>query len=57
MRNNLKNNNCDKSANLLKNSLTKKQLRGIKNLKSKMKNENLACGETDKTGKMTHWKT
>ena len=37
--------NCDK--------LTKKQLKGIKNLKCRMKDENLACGETDKTGRIT----
>ena len=37
----------------MENNTDKKQLKDIKELKSRMKLEGLACGETDKTGKMT----
>ena len=49
-----KSEHCDKSGNVQDNNLTKKQLKAIKNLKSRMKDEELACGETDKTGRLTH---
>ena len=48
-----KNENCDKSGNIVENNLRDKQLKNVKNLKSRMKKENLVCGETDKTGKLT----
>ena len=44
---------CDKFGNVIENNLTKTQLKEIKSLKSRLKNEGLACGETDKTGKLT----
>ena len=44
---------CDKFGNLIDNNLTKTQLKTIKNLKQRIKDEGLTCGETDKTGKMT----
>ena len=43
--------NCDNRGNLLENNLTVKQVKAIKELKTKMKNDNLVCVETDKTGK------
>ena len=42
---------CDEKGNLLDGNLTTEQVKAIKNLKMKMKNENLVCVETDKTGK------
>ena len=48
-----RNENCDKSGNIIENNLDKKQLKDIKNLKKRMKKEGLAAGETDKTGKLT----
>ena len=48
-----KNEYCDKFGNILENNLTKTQLKGIKDLKSRIKDSGLACGETDKTGKLT----
>ena len=50
---NYKDNYCDRSGNVLDNNMTKSQLKGIKNLKFRMKDENLDCGETDKTGRLT----
>ena len=44
---------CDKFGNLLDNNLSETQQREIRNLKSRIKEEGLTCGETDKTGKMT----
>ena len=44
---------CDKFGNVIDNNLSDTQLRTIKNLKSRMKNEEIVCGETDKTGKLT----
>ena len=48
-----KDKHCDKFGNLVDNNLPKTHLKGIKNLKSRMKEERLACGETDKTGRLT----
>ena len=48
-----RNENCDKSGNIIENNLDKKQLKDIKNLKKRMKKEGLAAGETDNTGKLT----
>ena len=42
---------CDEKGNLLDGNLTTEQVKAIKDLKMKMKNENLVCVETDKTGK------
>ena len=42
---------CDEKGNLIENNLTVDQINAIKGLKTKMKNENLVCVETDKTGK------
>ena len=42
---------CDKSGNILKNNLNVKQLKSIKELKTKMNSESLVCYKTDKTGK------
>ena len=50
---NYKEENCDKFGNILENNLSKTQLKEIKNFKSRMDKEGLACGETDKRGKMT----
>ena len=47
------NEKCDKFGNILENNLSKSQLRDMKNLKSRIKNEHLVCGETDKTGRLT----
>ena len=44
---------CDKFGNVSENNLNKTQLKGIKNLKSRLKNSGLACGKTDKNGKLT----
>ena len=41
----------DKSGNILKNNLNVKQLKSIKELKTKMNGESLVCYKTDKTGK------
>ena len=43
--------NCDKSGNILKNNLDAKQLKAIKEIKTKLKTEGLVCYKTDKTGK------
>ena len=43
--------NCDKSGNLKESNLSKKQVNSIKTLKDNMKDEDLVCMETDKTGK------
>ena len=48
-----KKNHCDKFGNIHDNNLNKEKLKDIKDLKNRMKTENLACGETDKTGKLT----
>ena len=48
-----KNNHCDKFGNVIDNNLTETQLRDIKKLKQRIKDEGLTCGETDKTGKLT----
>jgi hypothetical protein len=42
---------CDKFGNVIENNLTEKQVKAIKTLKCKMKEEELVCFETDKTGK------
>jgi hypothetical protein len=42
---------CDKFGNMNENNLSDKQVNAIKSLKEKMKNDNLVCFETDKTGK------
>jgi hypothetical protein len=42
---------CDDKGNVLENNLSVEQFKAIKELKTKMKNENLVCVETDKTGK------
>ena len=42
---------CDEEGNQLENNLTMRQTTGIKDLKTKMKAEDLVCIETDKTGK------
>ena len=44
---------CDKSGNVFDNNLKEEQLKDIKNLKERIKEEGLICGETDKTGKLT----
>ena len=50
---NYKHENCDKFGNVIDDKIKDKQLKDIKKLKNRIKNENLACGETDKTGKLT----
>ena len=42
---------CDNKGNQVDNNLSVKQVKAMKNLKMKMKTENLVCLETDKTGK------
>ena len=42
---------CDVHGNQLESNLDDKQVKAITDLKNKMKNENLVCIETDKTGK------
>ena len=42
---------CDEKGNIKDNNLTKEQVKTIKELKDKIKNENLVCIETDKTGR------
>ena len=42
---------CDKKGNMKENNLTKEQVKTIKELKDKIKSENLVCIETDKTGR------
>ena len=44
---NYKNENCDKFGNVLINNLNESQLKDIKKLKDRMKNEGLVCGETE----------
>ena len=44
---------CEKFGNIRENNLSESQLKDIKKLKNRMKNEGLAGGETDKTGKLT----
>ena len=44
--------NCDKFGNMLENNLSEKQVKSIKSLKSKMKDEDIVCFETDKTGEL-----
>ena len=39
--------NCDEKGNMLEGNLTVEQVKAIKDLKMKMKNENLVCVETD----------
>ena len=48
---NYMNENCDKYGNVIENNLSEKQVKAIKSLKEKMKDDNLVCFETDKTGK------
>ena len=50
---NYKKKNCDKFGNVLDNNLSEQEIRTIKNLKSRIKEEELVCYETDKTGKFT----
>ena len=45
------NEHCDKFGNVNENNLSEKQVKAIKSLKEKMKNDDLVCFETDKTGK------
>ena len=45
--------NCDKFGNILKNNLSKHQIEALRNLKSKISDENLVCTKTDKTGKLS----
>ena len=45
-------NNCDKFGNIIENNLSVKQVKAIKELKTKMSNEGLVCYKTDKTGKL-----
>ena len=45
--------NCDKFGNILENNLKDQEVKTIKNLKKRMKDEKLVCYETDKTGKFT----
>ena len=40
--------NCDKFGNISENNLDKKQLKAIKELKTKINNEGLVCYKTDK---------
>jgi hypothetical protein len=44
--------NCDKFGNPKDNNVTDKQVKAIKSLKDKMKEENLVCFDTDKTRQM-----
>ena len=44
---------CDKFGNLLDNNLSETQLKNMKNLKTRIKQEDLVCSQTDKTGKLT----
>ena len=39
--------------NILDNNISKTQMKNLKKLKSRIKQENLICSQTDKTGKMT----
>ena len=48
-----KNEHCDKSGNVINNNMSETQLKDMKELKSRIRNEGLNCGETDKTGKLT----
>ena len=45
------NEHCDKFGNVNENNLSEKQVKAIKSLKEKMKNDDLVCFETEKTGK------
>ena len=45
-----KNKHCDKFGNLIENNLDKEQRKTVKDLKKKMKDEELVCFKTDKTG-------
>ena len=45
-----KNKHCDRFGNLKENNLDEEQRNTIKNLKKKMKEEELVCFKTDKTG-------
>ena len=47
-----KSKNCDKYGNVLKNNMSKSQMDAIRNLKTKISEENLVCYKTDKTGKL-----
>ena len=47
------NENCDTFGNILDNNISKTQMKNLKKLKSRIKQENLICSQTDKTGKMT----
>ena len=44
---------CDKFGNIRDNNISEAQAKDIKNLKDRIKKENLTCGETDKTGNLT----
>ena len=48
-----KNEHCDTFGNVLENNLSGTQLRDLKKLKSRIKEESLVCSQTDKTGKLT----
>ena len=48
---NYMNENCDKFGNVTENNLPENQVKAIKTLKEKMKDDDLVCFETDKTGK------
>ena len=48
-----RNDKCDKFGNVFENNLSEAQLKDIKDLNCRIKKEGLACGETDKTGKLT----
>ena len=46
-----KENHCDKFGHIIENNLSVKQVKAIKELKTKMSSEGLVCYKTDKTGK------
>ena len=48
-----RNDKCDKFGNVFENNLSEAQLKDIKDLNCRIKKEGLACGETDKIGKLT----
>ena len=50
---NYRNEHCDKSGNVFDNNLADTELKDMKNLKNRIKNEGLTCGVTDKSGKLT----
>ena len=44
--------NCDKHGNVIDGNLTEKQVKTIKDINNKIKEEDLVCFESDKTGNL-----